>query len=552
MNCWQNEARLLEDAETENVAKRDCPRIRLACCGATPFVSPCFWAALIALLLIVTSCQALPEPPRLATATARAVLPPTPTPEPLLMTVAAPETAAAPADLPDLSGEPNPSLTVWVDENSAVHEKAVGEIAEGFSQAHDVNVEVMFIAPGLLPELVETAAISETYDLPDIVIHPLEYTIGWVERGILNADAAETAVTHLGRETFNQDALDLVAMDGKAAAVPLDGFQQLLIYRSDWFADKNLDVPDNYAAILAGAEAIYDPENLKSGFVIPTESNLTTTHQAFEQIAAANGCQLIDSSGEVLLLEPACLEALQFYYSIVNQFSPVGVQTDTSVLNAYLEGRTGMIMAPPSVLPQLAGLDADNLPTCPECSRNPGHLAENSGIITQIFGNSDLSANFGEIISLGITNDADPETAVAFAEYWLSEGYDEWLAVESERKVPMRHGTAADPGQFIDQWGLTPLEDSGQSLTDLFGGETVAQLREGIAQSNRWGIAQGQGGLMTDLYRELTFSVVLQEMLSGYFNIDETLFEAYSRVLELIPDYAFTPVLEPTPVPDDT
>ena len=101
------------------------------------------------------------------------------------MTVAAPETAAAPADLPDLSGEPNPSLTVWVDENSAAHEKAVGEIVDGFSQTHDVNVEVMFIAPGLLPELVETAAISETYDLPDIVIHPLEYTIGWVERGIL-------------------------------------------------------------------------------------------------------------------------------------------------------------------------------------------------------------------------------------------------------------------------------------------------------------------------------------------------------------------------------
>jgi multiple sugar transport system substrate-binding protein len=553
MKRLQNEACPLEDTETGNVAKRAWSRVRrLACCGTTPFKSLCFWVALVVLLLIVTSCQVLPEPPRLATATARAALPPTPTPEPLLMTVEVPETAVTPQAPPDLSGEPNPSLTVWVNENSAAHEEAVRRIVDGFSQANDVNVEVMFISPGLLPELVETAAISETYDLPDIVIHPLEYTVGWAERGILNANAAETAVANLGRETFNQDALALVAMNGKPAAVPLDGFQQLLIYRSDWFADKNLAVPDNYAAMLAGAEAIYDPENLKSGFVIPTESNLITTHQTFEQLAAANGCQLIDGKGEVVLLEPVCLEALQFYYSIVNRFSPIGVQTDTSVLNAYLEGRTGMIMAPPSVLPQLAGLNEDNLPTCPECSRNPGHLAENSGIITQISGNGDLSANFGEIISLGITNEADPETAVAFAEYWLSEGYDDWLAVESERKVPMRNGTVADPRQFIDQWGLTPLEDSEQSLADLFGEETVTQLREGIAESNRWGIVQGQGGLITDLYRELTFSVVLQEMLSGYFNIDETLFEAYSRVLELIPDYAFTPVLEPTPAADDT
>jgi hypothetical protein len=52
------------------------------------------------------------------------------------------------------------------------------------------------------------------------------------------------------------------------------------------------------------------------------------------------------------------------------------------------------------------------------------------------------------------------------------------------------------------------------------------------------------------LYENLTFSVVLQEMLSGYFNTTKTIQEAANRVIELIPNYQFT--VEPTPTPAPT
>jgi hypothetical protein len=32
---------------------------------------------------------------------------------------------------------------------------------------------------------------------------------------------------------------------------------------------------------------------------------------------------------------------------------------------------------------------------------------------------------------------------------------------------------------------------------------------------------------------------MLQEMLSGYFSSDQSIIEAYNRIVELIPDYAF-------------
>ena len=514
--------------------------------------SPCFWVSFIVLLLMATSCQVMGEPPRLATATAQAQLTPTATLEPLVLALGDATAVPVPNSTPR-PAEPNPLLTVWVNETSPEHETAVRQIAAGFSEAAGVDVELRFVAPGLLPDMVETAVVSDTYDLPDLIIHPLEYTVGWAERGILNPEAAEAALAQIGRDTFDPAALALVEVNGQTAALPSDGYHQFLLYRQDWFQERNLAAPDNYAAMLAAAEALYDPESLRSGFVIPTESNLVTTHQAFEHLAAANDCQLIDASGEVLFLEQSCQEAINFYYNIVHQFSPIGVQTDTSARNAYLEGRTGMIMASPRILPMLAGLIPAQLPSCAECAENPEHLAENSGIITRIQGTGDTSAAFGELTYLGITREADPETAVAFANYWFNEGYETWLSVESERKVPMRLGTEAEPRKFIDAWANLPLAGSGQSLADTFDPETITQLREGIADSERWGFREGQGGLMATLYQELTFSVVLQEMLSGYFNVDKTIFEAYNRVVDLIPNYAYPIVLEPTlePTPEN-
>jgi multiple sugar transport system substrate-binding protein len=303
-----------------------------------------------------------------------------------------------------------------------------------------------------------------------------------------------------------------------------------LLYRSDWFDENRLDPPDNYNDMMAAAETLFDLENLVSGFVIPTESNLINTHRSFEHLALANNCQLVDEAGEILLLEPECREALDFYFTIVNQFSPPGVQTDTSARNAFLDGRTAMIMSSPSILPDLV---------------QANRLDQNTGIVTAIRSDKSVEdgANFANITYLGITPGADP-AATEFANYWFNEGYQTWLEVKSERKVPMRLGTIDQPDFYIDAWGTSPILQ-GESLNDIIGSEGVVLLRNNIGLTDRWGFSQGQGNLIGDIYNELTFSVVLQEMLSGYFNSAKTIFEAYNRVIDLVPNYSF-PIV-PTP-----
>lgn len=493
-------------------------------------------------LFILASCQ-LSEPPRLGTATAQAAWTPTPTLERLVLAVETPiPLADLPTDEPE-NVQPNPMLSVWVNETSAEHRQLLQEMATDFTAVTDIDVALMFVSPLLLPDLVQTAVLSDT--LPDIIIHPLQYTPGWLEQGILNPTAAQTAVEQLGSATFDPQALALVTNNGQVGAIPSDGYKQILIYRTDWFNQLNLAPPTNFHAMLAAAQATTDRENLRAGFVIPTESNLVATHQAFEQIALANGCHLIDEKGEVLLPTPPCREALAFYYSIVNQFSPIGVQTETSTRNAYLAGRTGLILYSPDILPQLAGLDTAVLPTCPECAENPTFLTGNSGFITQIEGYGGQTAGFSNLTYLGITRDADVATAVAFADYWFNDGYEKWLSINSERKVPLRLGTAVELTRFIDAWGTVPV-GNGLTLIDLYGQETIDQLRQNVAAAPRWGIDQGQGALLSQLYQDLTISITLQEMLSGYFNPDQTIIEAYNRVTDEIPNYAYYIDLEET------
>jgi multiple sugar transport system substrate-binding protein len=518
---------------------------------------PVFARLLVIGLVALASCRpALLDPPRQATNEAQQAL--TPTPSPTAWLLDAPEPTGT-----RLVGEPTPTtvladpnrlITLWVNETSAEHNRVLREMSVDFTSQSGIQVELILVAPDRLPGLVSSAVLSNT--LPDLILHPLEYTVGWAEQGVLDAEAATTVVEELGRESFDQNALDLVALEpaegeARIAALPSDGWQQLVIFRQDWYDSLNLPPPVSYQRIISASEVLYDLENRRSGLVVPTESDLVSTQQVFEHIAIANGCQIIDEKGEVLILEEPCRQALDYYRRLINQFSPSDVQTDLSALNAYLAGRTGLIVASPSVLPRLAGLDPEHPPACPECGDRE-FLARNSGILTRLEGSGREAApaNFGVLTYLGITSSADEQAALAFARYWFEDGYLRWLSVEPERKAPLRLGTAGSPTQYLDAWGTLPLLPDGPSLQELYGDELVTQLSSGAADSPRWGFRQRQGAFITTMYEELLMSIVLQEMLSGYFNSEETAIEAYKRLIALIPEYAYTVEFEPTPTPE--
>ncbi|HET6444999.1 MAG TPA: extracellular solute-binding protein [candidate division Zixibacteria bacterium] len=510
---------------------------------------------IVILAFLVSACgsNAL-ESPRLATQTAVRAHTPTPPGTPVISLVPTPtfdpEHIGATTEPSSSTEDPGKVLSVWINESPDSNGQHLNEMAEDFTARSGIDLDLVLIAPDLLPELVQTAAVSGT--LPDVIIHPFEYSAGWSNDGILDPEAATDALDRLDPSTFDSDALDLLYLDetGLIPAIPSDGWKQLFLYRSDWFSDAELDPPDNYESILAAAEHFYQPDSAVSGIVIPTDSSLISTQRAFEHIAAANSCELVDADGEITILHPACLEALEFYRSLVNEFSPIGVQTDISSLNAFLSGRTSMIVASPAALPIIAGLDDVFKPNCPSCS-TPGYLAENTGIITDLSGIGEYAAeaNFGAITNVGITTNADRAAADEFVDYWFNEGYSNWIALAPERRVPMRLGTVNSPNSFIDSWTELPLENGSSTLADVYGEEITEKLSQGIATSSRWGFPERQGVIITTLHEELILPTMLQEMLSGYFTSSQTIIEMYMAIIDLIPSYEFPIEIVPTPEP---
>lgn len=507
----------------------------------------------IGVLLVVGCQQDVLNSPRLATREALITNSPTPQPTPLFSEAptATPNAPIVQSDNPSDAPDNNQILSLWVNETSPEHRLLLSQISDSFAARTGIQVEVQLVSPNLMPELVQTAVLSGT--LPDLILHPLEFSIGWAEVGILDAELATQLLDDLDRESFYEDGLLKLTMNqssNQVAALPSEGWKQLLIYRSDWLQELGLAPPDSFDRLLAAAEGMHDPEQSISGIVVPTESDLITTQQVFEHFAMANGCDLVENSGRVSILHPACLDSLEYYRQLINKYSPIGYQTDVSALNAYLSGRTGIIVTSPSAIPIIAGLDDSLYPSCDACVSSD-YLINNSGFVTNIMGNGEsaASADFAGITALGITKTANPELTKSFVDYWFGDGYLDWLRVNPERKVPMRHGTSSQSTVYSDAWVEMPLHPDSESISEQLDDDLVKALSDGVASANRWAFENGQGSLMGSLYEELILAPLLQDMLSGYFTSSQTIVEMYTTIVDSIVGYEFPFEVAPTPTP---
>lgn len=489
-------------------------------------------------LFLVVGCtpEELLNPPRAATQTLQAqqletllvTREPTPTPHQL------PSPTPVPTKLLTVDGDMPEPIVVWINETDKATTAFAETIGAQFTAQSGVQVQFVFMAPQKITELAGTAML--TNQLPDLILHTSEQTAGLAADGVLSAPSADPLIRQLGTDTFMSGVLENgLQIDGNYAAIPNDGWQYLLLYRQDWFEAAGIAPPTTFDALLAGAAAFYTFDNeeldrgdLVSGIVVPTEQDAYSTQRVFEWVATANGCRLLDSDGAVGFMHPACLASLDFYRSLVNQYSPPDYQTDVTAIKAYLAGRTAMIMSPPTILPMLAGYNADYKPTCLACADNPNFLVENSGFTTQLTGQPDFAteANFALTTLWGVTVEAD-ETAIDFLRYWYEEAYLDWIALAPERRVPLRV-TDKDGVDQLAIWRDMPLTGGSDSVATLFSPALTDLLVNDITATERW----SDGVLLTTIYEQLTVAPILQRMLSGYIGSSQATVDTQNALLE--------------------
>jgi multiple sugar transport system substrate-binding protein len=430
------------------------------------------------------------------------------------------------------NGDGGGPLVVWTLENLPDRLAAQEKIAAAFTESSGIEVKLTGIDEDQFNQLLTSSAAAG--ELPDIVgALPLSGVQALNANELIDSDAAASVVEDLGADTFSERSLELTSDGDAQLAVPSDGWAQLLVYRKDLFDAAGLAAPETYDDILAAAKALDSPD--MAGFTGANVANDAFTQQTFEQFALGNGCQLVNDDGDVTLDSDECVTAFDFYNDLMTNYSVSGAQDVDTTRAAYFAGQAAMIVWSSFILDEMAGLRADAMPSCPECTDDPAFLAKNSGVVTAIAGpDGEGGAQFGEIVSWAITAESQTDAATQFVSYMMEDGYEQWIGFAPEGKVPTRQGTADEPTKYIDTWATLPAGvDTKAPLSDFYSQDVLDALATSPDTFSPWGITQGQGALIGAALGELPVPQAIASMTGGEISPEEAAKQAADAVQEI-------------------
>lgn len=404
-------------------------------------------------------------------------------------------------------------LSFWTTEIEPKRMAIQKDLAKRFKGATGIGVEVVPVEESQLPTRVVAAAAANA--LPDMIFVPLDYVITWVEEGILDPKAATTVIKGLGVDTFASGPLNLATVEGDWAAVPADGWGQLLLFRKDLFAgsasETLLGTPNTWEKILAAAQALHAPPKVW-GIAVGTDPTQVYMQQVFEQFALSNGAHLVNpSTGEVDLNTPEFIQTLKFYKKLVS-FTPPGNIYWRQTREDYFGGRQAMIIWSPFILDELAGL-RNSAPVTATGLAKPLH--QMTGIVTAFKGPlGSKPAQWGQVSYFGITVGAS-SNAKKWAQFLLGDGYLDWLSMAPEGKFPLRP-------KFVDGWKQLKIGvDRKARIADLYPDEVIDSIIAGVDNFDRWGFASGKGACVGQVYGTKESIRILRRYLDGEVSAEE-------------------------------
>ena len=406
------------------------------------------------------------------------------------------------------------SITVWIVEDLPDRVQATQAIVDDFTEASGVDVELVAVAEDQFNQILTSNAAAG--DLPDAIGGlPLGQVRTLSANDLVDTEAVGQVLESLDPGTFNEAALELTADGEEQLSIPSESWVQLLVYRKDLFDQAGLAAPTTYDDVLAAAEELDSPD--MAGFIGANVAGDAFTAQTFEEIGLGNDCQMVDDGGEVTFDSDECVEALEFYATLQQDYSVQGAQDVDTSRAAYFAGQGAMLIWSSFVLDEMAGLRADAMPSCPECKDDPAFLAKNSGVVTSIQGPSGTEpATFGEITSWTIPAEAATEPAKEFVEYMLGDGYEPWIAIAPEGKIPVRGGASPGGTEFSEAWAQMDVGvDTKAPLSKFYSEDVISQLTGGAETLSRWAIPQGQGDLLGAIQGEQPVANAVNQVAGG-------------------------------------
>ena len=397
-------------------------------------------------------------------------------------------------------------ITFWTTEMERMSMDIQKSLGSGFEGKNpDIRVNIVPVERSTLLEKMIAAAATNR--LPDIVLHPLEYALRFAREGILDIATATQLINDLGESTLASGALDMARYENGFAAVPIDGWGQVLVYRKDLLEEKGCPVPESWENIKKAAQVLHDPP-LLWGCEVPTSPEHTYTQQVLEGLSLSNNAHLIDEATDMVDLTSSEFIATLRFYKELSKFTPPGNVYERHTKMDYLRGRSAMTMWSSLILSEICGLNGEE----PVLVKS---LHKKTGFVAVIKGPGG-AAQYGQVNYLGITTESTQEAVKKWVMFLLDDAYLSWLGMRPETKFPVRKGTSDEPGKFIEGWkGLLFGLKIRSRISDWYDSETLNPILTGVEHFDRWGFAHGRGSLMVRMYQTNVIPIVLKRYLDG-------------------------------------
>ena len=408
------------------------------------------------------------------------------------------------------------TIRFWTTEEQPARLAKQQAMAADFKKRTGHSVEVIPVSEKDLGKRA-TAAFAAG-DLPDVIYHTLQYVLPWSEAGILDVETNDDIVNTLQKSTFAPGAISMAQFNGKTAAVPVDGWTQMVVYRKDLFDKAGLAAPTSYANIEAAIEKLHNPPNMY-GFVAATKVDENFMSQVLEHVFLANGVSPVNKNGFSKLDEKATSEVLNFYKKIAKA-SPAGELYWKQSRAIYFAGKAAMIIWSPFILDELAGLRNSAPPTINDDPTSK-ELAQKTGIVTTFGGPSNPSgAAWADIRYFGVTSDANTDVASEFVKYSMKDGYTATLSIAPEGKFPVRRGEPLNTSKYVKAWSKLPVGvDRKAPLSELYSPVTINKIVSGLETANRWGVSEGQLSLASKMINSQVINRIVREYIDDQIDV---------------------------------
>jgi len=372
----------------------------------------------------------------------------------------------------EVPAEPVDKVVVdfWTTDNEEDRVNTYEAVAAAFMAEHpEIDVRIVPIEESGVSQRIATALAANRP--PDIVRMGVERVAAFAADGILDEDAAEAVIASIGEDDFRAGPLQMVTdpATGKRAAVPYDGWIQAIWYRADVFDEAGLAAPVSWDDINAACDALPGTGNMLYALTLGTDPGQNYPQQVFEQVAMSNNAWPFDADGNVTMNTPEMIEALAFYSGLQRCALP-GPQYWRGARESYELDQAGMLFYSTYIMDDLvegSGMDGGG-----KVQIAVDDLAKKSGFASEMVGPNG-SASYGQLVTLGIMNGADTEAAQMVAEYFLTDGYIDVLALAPFGKVPVLKSAVA---------GWKDLSDFFQ----YYSSDTMDQIANGYESMQRW------------------------------------------------------------------